>query len=185
MKTITIKAWQVAQGYKVHYFSNTCQVSIGTIMTREQWETAVSHPRANMICTGLEPSETDEENLLLDDAPQLVASTETSFDSETSQTYIDAREFDSVSIELSGLNGWTDDGTLQVASAPEAGVNNLGTIGIQGNIGRAKALQIVRKNAAKALGLDVDEITRVAYRAQNLPVIKSFAKILGNAVQPF
>ena len=184
MKTITIKAWQVEQGYKVHYFSNTCQVSIGTVMTREQWETAVSHPRANMICTGLEPSQTeDDENLLLDDTPVKTIAHETEFDNESGQTYVDAREFDAVALELSAMHAWSSESVLADAMLPDAGENNLGTVGVKGNIARGKALSIVRKNAARETGLDVSEISRVAYRAQSLPVIKQFAKLL--TVQPF
>jgi hypothetical protein len=48
MKTITIKAWQCEGGYRVHYFANTCQVSIGTLMTQNQWMTAVGHPREDL-----------------------------------------------------------------------------------------------------------------------------------------
>ena len=71
---------------------------------------------------------------------------------------------------------------------PSAGENNLGSMGVKGNIARGQALAIVRVNAAKELGLDVREISRVAYRAQSLNVIKQFARVLNapqTAEQPF
>ena len=185
MKTATVKAYQVENGFKVHYFTNTSELSIGTILTVDQWKTLCGHPRCNAICTGLEPAKLDDEPLELGES--IVS--ETCFDAESGKTYVDAKEFDAVALELSHIHHWSSDSVLADASLPDAGENNLGTVGIKGNIARVQALAIMRVNAAKELGLDVREVSRVAYRAQNLPVIKSFAKLLNgipaHQIEPF
>jgi len=182
MKTITIKAWQCEGGYRVHYFANTCQVSIGTLMTQIQWMTAVGHPRANMVCTGLEPAAEDE-SLLTDDLPAIVAS-ETEFDGESGGGVQEgARSFDALMFSLG--ESFCDIGTLTTATSPHAGNENLGTLGIEGNIERSNAIAAVRRNCAKELGLDPMQIGAVSYRAANLSILKAFSKMIGKINQPF
>lgn len=184
MKTVTIKAWQCETGYKVFYFSNTAQVSIGSILSREQWQSAIGHPRSNMICAGFEPVESSDESPLLEDCPSGIVTSETEFDNETGGGVQEsAREFDALMFSLGET--FADIGTLATATRPDAGNENLGTIGIEGNIERSNAIAAVRRNCAKELGLDPMQIGAVSYRAANLSILKAFAKMIGKINQPF
>lgn len=57
---------------------------------------------------------------------------------------------------------------LQSAMLPWAGKDNLGTLGIKGNIERSIALAKVRKVFARKMNLDPDKIGEVSYRAKQL-----------------
>ena len=177
---------ETAQGYQITRFSNTAQLSIGMIVDRERVSQWCAMPRVQVDI--LPPVENDENDALLKQDELVVSTVETEFDGESGGGVLAAaREFDALAFDLAGELAWVDVGTLAIATTPGNGKDNLGTLGIQGNIQRSQAIATVRRNAAKEMGLDADEIGKTSYRAANLPVLKAFAKILKPAaeIQPF
>jgi hypothetical protein len=85
--------------------------------------------------------------------------------------YCKAREFDSLLFSCTDEFGSV--GVLAAAAEPRM-ENNLGSLGIKSNIERSRALTIIRRNAAKKLKLDVDQIGKVKYRATHLHVIQQY-----------
>ena len=188
MKTIKITLRESGVNlYTVEKFSNTAQLTVGMTVDRSRLESWAGMARVQFdVLPPVKAESVDCEQIELGSDVQTIAS-ETEFDAESGGGVQErAREFDAAMFELAGLHGWSDDGTLAAATVPDAGNDNLGTIGIKGNIERSKALAIVRRNAAKQLGLNADEIGKLAYRAECLPVLKAFGKLLnaGNN-QPF
>lgn len=176
MKQVKISLRQDGQSFVVTRFSNTVQLSIGMKIDAKTVENWCSMPRVQVEVIGLVETETENETPLLS-APVKVETitSETEFDAESAGGVQErAREFDAVMFELAPILGWANDGMLLAATTPSAGKDNLGTIGIKGNIERGNAIAAVRRNAAKELGLDADEIGKVSFRAANLGVIKSF-----------
>ena len=167
---------QDGQSFVVTRFSNTVQLSIGMKIDAKTVENWCIMPRVQVDVIGLVEREENETPLL--DAPRKVETitSETEFNAESGQGKIQerAREFDALMFELAPMVGWADDGLMLAATTPSAGKDNLGTIGIKGNIQRGNAIATVRRNAAKELRLDSDEIGKVSYRAANLGIIKSF-----------
>lgn len=181
MKTIKITLRETGVNiYTVEKFSNTAQLAIGMTVDRERLTNWATMPRVDFTILPPVKPECEESQELGD-----VITSQVVFDPESGQTYNDAREFDAVALELSAIHHWASESVLADAMLPDAGENNIGTVGIKGNIAKGQAMAIVRVNAAKELGLDVREVSRVAYRAQSLNVIKQFAKLLGNSIQPF
>ena len=82
--------------------------------------------------------------------------------------YCDAKAFDNRMFQLLIENDWADGGLLESAMTPHAGGNNLGTLGIKGNINRGIALSKVRRVFARKVKLDQDRIGSVKYRAEHL-----------------
>ena len=176
MKTVKITLRQDGQLFVVTRFSNTVQLSVGMKIDAKTVENWCSMPRVQVDVIGLVETETESETPLLS-APRQVETitSETEFDAESAGGVQErAREFDAVMFELAPIVGWANDGLMLAATTPSAGKDNLGTIGIKGNIERGNAIATVRRNAAKELGLEPDEIGKVAYRAASLGVIKSF-----------
>jgi hypothetical protein len=184
MKTIKIVLRETGVNqYTVEKYSNTAQLSTGMVVDRARLESWAGMARVDF--TVLAPVQSEEEETLaidLADGKQ-VSTGETNFDPESGQTFVDARAFDTLACELSGIHQWSTDSVLALASQPDAGNANLGSAGITGKIERSNAIALMRKNAAKATGLSVDEVSHVAYRAQMLPVLKKYAENM--AVQPF
>ena len=83
--------------------------------------------------------------------------------------YAAAREFDNIMFNQG--EEFASVGVLAAATQPKD-THHLGTMGIKANIERWRALHILRRNAAKVLGLDVQAIHKVSYRAANLNIIK-------------
>ena len=195
MKTVKITLRQAGNGlFQVEKFSNTVQLSIGMTIPSERVAEWCAMSRVQVDCIGL-VEQRDDEMPLLDDckatpvsAPDTMAMIRASDaastgENENSNAFVAAREFDKVMFELAPVAGFADDGLIAAASEPDPGNDNLGTIGIQGKIKRDNALAILRRRCAKEFGLLADEIGRVAYRAQALPVLQKFAQNL--MVQPF
>lgn len=82
--------------------------------------------------------------------------------------YCDAKAFDDRMFQLLIENDWADEGLLESAMMPHAGNNNLGTLGIKGNVNRWIALSKVRRVFARKVKLDQDRIGNVKYRAEHL-----------------
>ena len=183
MKTIKIKLRESGVNlYTVESFSNTAQLTIGMTVDRARLESWAGMARVQFdVLPPVKSAEMDGEQIELGAE---VVTTSQSFDAESGGGVLEAaREFDALAIELSGVHGWSSDSVLQVASQPHAGNDNLGTIGIQGNIQRGNALATMRRNVAKNVGLEVEEIGKVAARAAALPILKKYAENM--AVQPF
>ena len=90
-----------------------------------------------------------------------------------------AKEFHDLAMSLAPEKKWVSERTLDAAMSADAGKNNLGTMGIKGNIERGKAIKKVWEAAAKELGLDPAQIGREAYRATHIEKIRTLAKQAG------
>jgi hypothetical protein len=184
VKQVKITLRQDGQSFVVTRFSNTVQLSIGMRIDAKTVENWCIMPRVQVDVVGM--VETEENDTPLLDEPRQVetVTAATEFDAESGGGIQErAREFDSIMFELAPIVGWANDGLLAIATAPSAGGDNLGTLGIKGNIERGNALAKIRRNAAKELGIDADEVGKVSCRAANLGLIKSFLKQYNE--QPF
>ena len=90
-----------------------------------------------------------------------------------------AKEFHDLAMSLAPEKKWVSEKTLDAAMSADAGKNNLGTMGIKGNIERGKAIKKVWEAAAKELGLDPAQIGRESYRATHIEKIRTLAKQAG------
>jgi hypothetical protein len=64
--------------------------------------------------------------------------------------------------------GWAKDDQIAAMTVPDLGEENLGTIGLAAKRARSAALGVVKKNAAKDLGLDPNRMNDAKYLGENL-----------------
>ena len=82
------------------------------------------------------------------------------------------QEFKNLVLEYADRKKWGSPQTIEDAQTVSSGANNLGSLGVQGNIKRGAAIKTVLMQAAKEIGLDPNEIGKPSYQAQNLPKLK-------------
>jgi hypothetical protein len=80
--------------------------------------------------------------------------------------YCQAKHFDALMFSYG--NHFARLGIIAGATQPHSGNRNLGTLGIKSNIERSKAINIMRRNTARIVGLDVEQIGKIKYRAASL-----------------
>jgi hypothetical protein len=96
--------------------------------------------------------------------------------SETAKPFSrkDAADFTALALQHAPEQKWGSEQTISDAFMPSAGKNNLGTVGIKGNIARGKAIKKVLEQVAKEIGLDPNQIGNEVYRSQHIDELKKF-----------
>ena len=198
-KTRLIKLAQNADDtFSVLSFSNTAQLSIGQIVSRDRlaYWAGLSDVRTIVV-----PAPREEESDLDEQAaPAFNGSSESDFeiqpgakrvmgadfggdgdltpeDSAPVAVQADAREFDKIMFEHAVERNWATDFLIECATQADPSDRQMGTMGIKARIIRSNAIASVRRNCVKDLGGDFDNAGKIQVRAALLGKLREVVSI--------